>query len=148
MPPAQFGQNSGQYANMDSGAGSAWLEKERKSNNRSKWIVIGSIVGLIVLIGVGVGVGVGVSQSKKSSSNSSSGSSSSGDASSFTKDPNLKQSFYGIAYTPEGSQLPDCGNSLGVCHSHLSLIALTPLFRFRGRHHRHTGTFHCQPFLP
>ena len=114
MPPAQFGQNTGQYANMDSGAGSAWLEKERKSNNRSKWIVIGSIVGLIVLIGVGVGVGVGVSKSKSSSNNSSSGSSS-GDASSFTKDPNLKQSFYGIAYTPEGSQLPDCGNSLCAC---------------------------------
>ncbi|EKM78091.1 hypothetical protein AGABI1DRAFT_42275 [Agaricus bisporus var. burnettii JB137-S8] len=34
------------------------------------------------------------------------------DPSVFDKDPNLHQSFYGLAYTPEGSQLPDCGNKL------------------------------------
>ena len=36
------------------------------------------------------------------------------DASTFQLDSRLKKSFYGIAYTPEGSQLPDCGNSLGT----------------------------------
>ena len=89
--------------------------------------MIGSIVGIIVIIGVAVGVGVGVSQSKSSSnksadgsgsgssgSGSGSGSSSSGDPSDFEKNPALKQSFYGIAYTPEGSQLPECGNSIGA----------------------------------
>lgn len=35
------------------------------------------------------------------------------DPSSFVKDSNLKQSFYGLAYTPSGSQLPYCGNKLG-----------------------------------
>jgi hypothetical protein len=35
------------------------------------------------------------------------------DPSAFSKDPNLQQAFYGIAYTPDGSQLPNCGNSLG-----------------------------------
>lgn len=34
------------------------------------------------------------------------------DPSTFVKDPALKQSFWGMAYTPEGSQLPGCGNNL------------------------------------
>ncbi|KIK67807.1 glycoside hydrolase family 17 protein, partial [Collybiopsis luxurians FD-317 M1] len=34
------------------------------------------------------------------------------DPSSFAKDPNLHQSFYAMAYTPAGSQLPNCNNSL------------------------------------
>ena len=36
------------------------------------------------------------------------------DPSTFVKNPALKHSFYGLAYTPEGSQLPNCGNSLGA----------------------------------
>ena len=36
------------------------------------------------------------------------------DPSTFIKDDRLKQSFYGMAYTPENSQLPNCGNSLGT----------------------------------
>jgi len=35
------------------------------------------------------------------------------DPSVFPKDPNFHQSLHGIAYSPEGSQLPNCGNSLG-----------------------------------
>lgn len=85
--------------------------------------VIGSIVGILGLVIIAVAVGVSVSKSHKSSSNlsSSSGSGTNGstvnqtdpnDPSSFAKDSRLKQSFYGIAYTPEGSQYPACGNSL------------------------------------
>ena len=95
---------------------------------------IGSLVALVALIAIGVGVGVGVSKSNSNKNNSSSSSSQSGgsdsdstsgsgssggtsqtdpnDPSSFTKDPDLHKAFYGIAYTPEGSLLPDCGNSL------------------------------------
>lgn len=36
------------------------------------------------------------------------------DPSTFVKDPKLRQAFYGLAYTPEGSQLPWCGNKLGA----------------------------------
>ena len=84
--------------------------------------VIGSIIGIIVIIGVAVGVGVGVSQSNKSSNNSKSGGSSGNgtvpqtdpnDPSTFVRDDRLKKSFYGMAYTPENSQYPECGNSLG-----------------------------------
>ena len=77
--------------------------------------VLGSIIGLLALIGIGVGVGVAVSKhnsERKSSSSSTGGStSSSGD---FQKDSRLHKSFYGIAYTPEGS-LPDygCSSTLG-----------------------------------
>ena len=68
-----------------------------------------------------MGVGVGISQLNK---NSSSGSKSGGlsgtvpqtdpnDPSTFIKDDQLKKSFYGMAYTPENSLYPECGNSLG-----------------------------------
>lgn len=77
------------------------------------------IGGLVLAILIGVGVALGVVLSKKDSSTSTSSSSSvvnqtdANDPSSFEKDSRLKQSFYGIAYTPAGSQYPDCGNSLG-----------------------------------
>lgn len=90
--------------------------------------VIGSLIGLVVLIVVGVTVGVSVAKSHHSSSSSnlshgsspdnSNGSGASGavnqtnpnDPSSFVLNPDLKHSFYGLAYTPAGSQLPSCGN--------------------------------------
>lgn len=94
--------------------------------------VIGSIVGLIIIIAVAVGVGVAVSKSHHNSNKSASGNSSNSnnnsngnstvtqtnpnDPSTFVKDPNLKHSFYGIAYTPEGSQLPNCGNNIRTLH--------------------------------
>jgi hypothetical protein len=92
-------------------------------------IIGGVLVALVVIIGAAVGV----SLSKHHSSGSSSGggkTSSKGknpnsvvqqtdpnDPSTFVKDPALRQSFWGMAYTPEGSQLPGCGNNLCVsCH--------------------------------
>ena len=114
-----------------------WMENSQSSNRRSKMIVravlyflleaalnlcvqvIGSLVGLAVLIVIGVVVGVLVSKNKSSSSSDSSNSgvkqTDPNDPSTFVKDPALHQAFYGIAYTPEGSQLPNCGNSLGTC---------------------------------
>ena len=125
MPPTQFSSSNrdqqGGYNPMDSS--SAWLEKQERSSSRAKWIVIASILGILAVIGIGVGVGVGVSKSnddgdnKSSSNGGSSGSSSSDDDSNFEKNDALKQSFYGFAYTPEGSQLPDCGNSIGMFFS-------------------------------
>lgn len=81
-------------------------------------MVIQVIAGLVLLILGGIGAAVGVTVSKKTSNDSSSSSSSvvtenNNDPSNFEKNSALKQSFYGIAYTPEGSQLPECGNSLG-----------------------------------
>jgi hypothetical protein len=89
------------------------------------------LVALVILAAI-IGIAVGVPLSKKNNKNNASGSSSGDSGSSgngggsnkppaspgpdpsvFTKDPNLHQSFYGIAYTPDGSQLPNCGNSLG-----------------------------------
>ncbi|TFK90741.1 hypothetical protein K466DRAFT_636324 [Polyporus arcularius HHB13444] len=37
------------------------------------------------------------------------------DASTFQKADRLVKSFYGIVYTPENSQYPECGNKLGAC---------------------------------
>ncbi|KAH7884397.1 glycoside hydrolase family 17 protein [Phlebopus sp. FC_14] len=103
-----------------------WLERSQTSSKRSKWIVIGSAVTLVVLIAVGVALGVTLS--KKNSSNSSST-----DPSNFQKNSALKHSFYGIAYTPLGSQLPDCGNSLGQqVYESLLMSQLTSTIRLYG----------------
>jgi hypothetical protein len=87
--------------------------------------VIGSLVALVALVAVGVVLGVVLSKHHSSSSSSTSSAASSdgatgavnqtnpNDPSTFIKDPNLKHSFWGLAYTPAGSQLPNCGNSLG-----------------------------------
>lgn len=91
----------------------------KKRSRKSKFIVIGSVVALLGIIAIGVGVGVGVSNSNKSSSSSSSksnsgknGGSIGDDPSKFELDPNLKKSFYGLAYTPEGALMPNCGAKL------------------------------------
>ncbi|KAF9568994.1 glycoside hydrolase family 17 protein [Agrocybe pediades] len=102
------------------------LEKQKQRSRRSKFIVIGSVIGLIVLIAVGVTLGVVFSRKDKSSGNSNSSGvkagsggttsgSKSGDPSVFEKDPRLHRSFYGLAYTPEGS-LPDYGCSSTLEH--------------------------------
>ncbi len=88
--------------------------------------VIACLIGLIIIIAVAVSVGVVVGRKNSSHVNTAKPPSSTGvtnpdavnqtdpnDPSSFVKDPNLHQSFYGLAYTPVGSQLPDCGNKLG-----------------------------------
>lgn len=146
--------NNHGYSNMNGGSpyqepaysGSQWLEKQESRSRRSKWIVVGSLVGLLVLIGVGVGVGVALTRNKSSSSSSTSSSSSStsgstgavnvtnpNDPSSFVKDSRLKHSFWGLAYTPEGSQLPSCGNSLGAVIEDIQLISqLTSRIRLYG----------------
>ncbi|KAF5358994.1 hypothetical protein D9758_004816 [Tetrapyrgos nigripes] len=122
--------------------------------SRRRWILIGSIVGLVALIAIGVGVGVGVTRnndnddndnnraaSASSSGNSSTGSTSDGapaqtdpnDPSTFVRDSRLHQSFWGMAYTPEGSQLPNCSNSLENVIKDIQLMSqLTSRIRLYG----------------
>lgn len=115
---------------------SSALEASKARSRRSKWIVIGSIAALVVLAAIGTAVGVVVSKnnSKNSTSASTSAGSTSGSTSggssttggttkgetsdpnspsNFKKDPNLRQAFYGMAYTPEGALLEfNCTNTL------------------------------------
>jgi len=111
---------------------------------------LGAVTALLALIGIGVGVGVAVSHhhnnSSKSSSSSGSGSGSGSnnngsvvpqtdpnDPSTFIKDSRLRQVFYGLAYTPTGSQLPDCGNSLSDVITDVQLMSqLTTRIRLYG----------------
>ncbi|KAI0368823.1 glycoside hydrolase [Pilatotrama ljubarskyi] len=125
------------YSNMETPysnpaySSSQWLEKEQSRNRRSKWIIIGSVVALLGLVAIGVGVGVTVAKNHKSSSKS--GSSSSNDPSNFALDTRLKKSFYGIAYTPYGSQYPECGNSLDDVITDIQLLSqLTDQIRLYG----------------
>ncbi|THH00375.1 hypothetical protein EW026_g2157 [Hermanssonia centrifuga] len=140
------------YNNMDNGApysSSQWLEKQESGSRKSKWIVIGALVGLVALIAAGVAIGITVSKHHTTSSTSTKSGSGSANAdngasgavnqtnpndpSSFVADPNLKHSFYGLAYTPAGSQLPDCGNSLDAVIEDIQLISqLTSRIRLYG----------------
>lgn len=71
-------------------------------------ILAGIAAGALVVVAAVV---LGVVLSRKISSSSSSDLVS-GDPSDFAKDSRLKQSFWGIAYTPEGTLYPDCGAKL------------------------------------
>ncbi|EPQ52588.1 glycoside hydrolase family 17 protein [Gloeophyllum trabeum ATCC 11539] len=129
------------YTDLDApynaGGNSAWLEKQESRSKRSKWIVIGSFLGLLGLIAIGVALGVTLSRKSSSSSKSSSSGAVNqtdpNDPSTFEKNPNLHQSFYGIAYTPEGSQYPACGNSLDQVITDIQLLSqLTTRIRLYG----------------
>ncbi|KAF9061676.1 glycoside hydrolase superfamily [Rhodocollybia butyracea] len=111
-------------------------EKSRK-NNRSKWILVGLAAFFLVAL-VGTVVGVVLTRNAKSvpsssNSSSSSGGSVSGDPSQFTKDPKLKQSFWGIAYTPESTLYPTCGAKLSDIVTDIQLLSqLTTRIRLYG----------------
>ncbi|RDB20132.1 putative glucan endo-1,3-beta-glucosidase btgC [Hypsizygus marmoreus] len=109
-------------------------EKNAARQRRSKWIVIGSILVLVVLIGAGVAAGIIISNRNKSNGGSSSSSKGNNkDPSVFTKDPRLHKSFYGLAYTPEGSLVPECGNSLENVIKDIQLMSqLTTRVRLYG----------------
>ncbi|RXW25630.1 hypothetical protein EST38_g201 [Candolleomyces aberdarensis] len=74
----------------------------------------GGVLVAVGLIIVGVVVGVVVSNNRKKNSESESSTKDAvnqtdpNDPSTFIKDPSLHQAFYGMAYTPENSQLPGC----------------------------------------
>lgn len=131
------------------GQGPTWLAEQQKKKKRSRIVVIACIIGLIIIIAVSVSVGVVVGRRNNhvntakppSSSNSSTGVSNPdavnqtdpNDPSTFVKDPNLHQAFYGIAYTPVGSQLPDCGNKLDDVIQDIQILSqLTKRIRLYG----------------
>ncbi|GAW00177.1 glycoside hydrolase family 17 protein [Lentinula edodes] len=127
-----FGDRRGEFQATND----TWMEKAPAKSKKTRYLVIG---GLVLAILIGVGVALGVVLSKKDSSTSISSSSSvvnqtdANDPSSFEKDSRLKQSFYGIAYTPAGSQYPDCGNSLDDVITDIQLLSqLTTRVRLYG----------------
>jgi len=129
------------YQNIEAPRNSDWLEQSQKASKRSRWIVIGSVITLVVLIAAGVAVGVTLSKKNSNNSSSSSASAAAGapngtnpdDPSNFPKDTALVKSFYGIAYTPLGSQLPDCGNNLTEVIEDIQLLSqLTSTIRLYG----------------
>jgi exo-beta-1,3-glucanase (GH17 family) len=137
--------NPGQFTEPGYRATDQWVEKSQTGSKRSKWIVIGSVLALLGLIAIGVTVGVVVSRNNNSKSSSKSNPSSSGsggsptpqtdpnDPSTFIKDSKLHQSFYAFAYTPAGSQLPDCGNNLSDVIQDIQILSqLTKRLRLYG----------------
>jgi exo-beta-1,3-glucanase (GH17 family) len=139
--------NRPDYYEFEGAYGNRGVMQEKASKKRSKWIVLGVAAALVGLIIIAVAVGVTVAKKKPSSTSSdaTSGSSNGGtggtpvnetnpnDPSSFEKDSRLKQSFYGMAYTPLNSQLPDCGNKLSEVITDIQLLSqLTTRIRLYG----------------
>ncbi|KAJ7752796.1 glycoside hydrolase [Mycena maculata] len=116
------------------------LNNQKAQSRRSKYIVIGCVIGVLAIIGVGVGVGVSVSKDHKSTAAKGAATNSSvvsqtdpNDPSTFIKNASWHQAFYGIAYTPEGSQLPECGNNLTDVITDIQLLSqLTTRIRLYG----------------
>lgn len=160
-PSADSGRNlaaepmSSTYRNLEPSPAEPyqWLEKDTSGSGRRKWLVLGAVAALLALIGIGVGVGVAVSHnhnnSNKNASSSSGNGSGSGsgsgnngsvvpqtdpnDPSTFVKDSRLHQVFYGMAYTPVGTQLPACGATLPDVITDIQLISqLTDTIRLYG----------------
>ncbi|KAL1666915.1 glycoside hydrolase family 17 protein [Schizophyllum commune] len=103
-----------EWEDADATKASPWAAGAREKPNKSRrcWVGVALLIAGAVA-GIVAGVLVSRNNSSSSKSNLASNSSSSGDPSDFDKDENLHVSFYGIAYTPAGSQLDaNCGNSL------------------------------------
>lgn len=128
------------------------LNASKSRSNRSKWLVIGTIVTIIILAAVGTTVGVIVSRNNskdssedsKSSSGSGSGSSSGGNkddtkggdtkGGDVKSDPALHQVLYGMAYTPHNALLDfGCANTQESVDRDIKLISqLTTRVRLYG----------------
>ncbi|EAU84671.2 glucan 1,3 beta-glucosidase [Coprinopsis cinerea okayama7 len=126
---------------------SAALEASKARSRRSKWLVIGSILGLLILAGIGTAVGVIVTRNNSKDASTSSGKGGSGssgsdgpgkpsgnDPSVFELDPNLRKSFYGMAYTPHNALIDlGCANTLeGTIRDIQLLSQLTTRIRLYG----------------
>jgi glucan 1,3-beta-glucosidase len=107
------------------------------------WVIL--ILVLLVLAGAGGGIAAWQLTKDKTSSSSSRGIGSnsdsngdnntavSGDPSNFKLDSRLKQSFYGLAYSPTGAILPSCGASLPAVQRDMQLLSqLTTRIRTYG----------------
>lgn len=150
--PSKESYGSGTAAGTGAASGSkqqpqasAWMEgggePSTGMSKKAKWLLAIGI--LLVLAGAGGGIAAWQVLKKNNDSSSSSVSSTSkngdnknsvsGDPSSFTKDPNLKQSFYAMAYSPSGSILPECGANLADVQRDIQLLSqLTTRIRTYG----------------
>lgn len=142
------GRNNSYTHLGENGRPSEWLEKQQSGSRRSKLLLVSALVTLLALIGIGVGVGVSVSNKNRtktggnnSNSNNNSNTNSSNpvsqsdpnDPSTFQKDSRLKQSFYGIAYEPNGVIPPSCGAVLSEVITDIQLMSqLTKRIRLYG----------------
>ncbi|KAJ3878977.1 glycoside hydrolase family 17 protein [Lentinula edodes] len=123
-----FGDRRGEYV--------GYVEEKSRDGRRKLW-VLGALSALVIAIVLAIILGVVLSRKSSSSSSSTSSSSGndtiSGDPSQFTKDARLKQSFWGIAYTPEGTLYPDCGAELSDVVTDMQLLSqLTTRIRVYG----------------
>ncbi|CAD6920849.1 unnamed protein product [Tilletia controversa] len=113
---------------------------QRKS--RMKWYIggVGALALLIVIIAIGVTVAKAKGQNSSGSRSTSGNNGVTGvtksdpsDPSKFDLDSRLKQSFYGMCYTPLDAQYPQCGDTLESVIEDVQLLSqLTTRLRLYG----------------
>ncbi|KIM27562.1 glycoside hydrolase family 17 protein [Serendipita vermifera MAFF 305830] len=127
---------------------STWLQKETqlKRKNHRLFIITCSTITLLIILGVTLGVVFGTRNSKGASTNDVSNGNNTNintatagvveqgsDPSQFTKDPKLKQSFYGVAYTMMDALYPDCNEGLPSVIEDMQILSqLTTRIRLYG----------------
>jgi exo-beta-1,3-glucanase (GH17 family) len=131
-----------------------WLEKEKRGNQKTRWIII--LVAILVLACLIGGISYAVLQKSGSNASSSNSSSANGDDSSssgsgsgsgptfltwdnktvnlkITQNPAYRKSFYGINYGPVNGSYPWCTNTLGDVIEDMKLLSqLTNRIRLYG----------------
>ena len=136
IPSEQYWADAG-----DNGPVRGYTANQGTGKSNRKWKIAAIVFAVVAIIAVVVGVVVSQVTKKSgnggNTGNSGSGSSSSGngtsgvlvgnDPSVFDKDPNLHQSFWALAYTPQEAILPNCNVQLAnvtrdiqVSRQHLS----------------------------
>ncbi|KAJ3564836.1 hypothetical protein NP233_g8027 [Leucocoprinus birnbaumii] len=126
------------YQNLDRGMAYT-LEKEKARRKKSMIIVLCSVFVLLALVGGGVAAWYFLSHRKTSGGSTGDSAISTGsngvdigsDPSNFKKDPRLHKSFYGLAYTPEGALMPNCGAKLGAYNMRTLKTLHEPPEKFR-----------------
>lgn len=110
------------WAESNSGGYRGYAPTQTTGSGNRKWKIAAIVLAVIAVIAIVVGIVVSQVTKKSSNggSNSSAGSSGNGssavltgdDPSAFDKDPNLHQSFWAMAYTPQEAILPNCNVQL------------------------------------
>jgi len=129
---------------------STWLQKEVKHQKRNRVLFVSACLGIIAIIVVAVVLGVHFGTQRNNNRNSANSSSDNNsnsaqtatdgpvlqdpnDPSNFTKNPKLKNAFYGIAYTMRDSLYPSCNQTLSDTIIDMQLISqITTRIRLYG----------------
>lgn len=129
-------------------ASSGYVDHAAKARRNRMWKIGGIVFAILAVIAIVVGVVVSQVTKKSSNGSGSSSGSSSGngteadigsDPSKFDKDSRLHQSFWAMAYTPQGAILPNCATNQANVTKDIQVRPCRPRTPYRDTTH---GSFY------